>query len=164
MSAAFVGSLCDSDEIGDADAFFGVMTPRLLEAAGQLKWIQTPMAGLERYFFPALVEHPALVSNMRGIFHDMIPDHVLCYLLCFARDMHTLIRRQLEHRWAPRDVKVVHLPESPPVEVHIVPSSDPIGGTGEPGVPPIAPAVCNAIFAATGKRIRRLPIGRIAAT
>jgi isoquinoline 1-oxidoreductase beta subunit len=55
----------------------------------------------------------------------------------------------------------VRLPESPVVEVHIVPSSDAIGGTGEPGVPPIAPAVCNAIFAATGKRIRKLPIGKV---
>ena len=49
--------------------------------------------------------------------------------------------------------------ECPVVEVHIVPSADAQGGIGEPGVPPIAPAVCNAIFAATGKRIRKLPIG-----
>ena len=47
------------------------------------------------------------------------------------------------------------------VKVHIVPSSDwnrPLGGVGEPGVPPVPPALTNAIFAATGKRIRRLPI------
>jgi isoquinoline 1-oxidoreductase subunit beta len=56
---------------------------------------------------------------------------------------------------------LVRMPEAPAVEVHIVPSTDPQGGTGEPGVPPIAPAVCNAIFAATGKRIRKLPIGRV---
>ncbi|HEX2034998.1 MAG TPA: D-2-hydroxyacid dehydrogenase [Chloroflexota bacterium] len=97
-------------KIADADAFFGVITPELLAAARQLRWIQTPMAGLERYFFPALVEHPVTVTNMRGIYHDMIPDHVLCYILCFARDMHTQIRLQLERRWAPREVKVVHLP------------------------------------------------------
>ncbi|MGZ3494635.1 MAG: hypothetical protein ACXWM6_08245 [Thermodesulfobacteriota bacterium] len=46
----------------------------------------------------------------------------------------------------------------PTVEVFIVPSQEPLGGVGEPGVPPIAPAVCNAIFSLTGKRIRRLPI------
>jgi len=49
----------------------------------------------------------------------------------------------------------------PKVEVHIVPSTDSQGGVGEPGTPPIAPAVCNAIFAATGKRIRKLPIGTV---
>jgi len=44
--------------------------------------------------------------------------------------------------------------------VHIIPGDygQPMGGVGEPGVPPIAPALCNALFAATGKRIRRLPI------
>jgi phosphoglycerate dehydrogenase-like enzyme len=98
--------------VADADAFFGTITPGILARAGQLRWIQTPMAGLERYFFPALIEHPVVVTNMRGIFHDMIPDHVMCYILCFARDMHTAIRRQLERRWAPRELRVVHLPES----------------------------------------------------
>src|SRR6266516_3021938 len=56
---------------------------------------------------------------------------------------------------------VARMPEAPAVEVYIVPSNDAQGGAGEPGVPPIAPAVCNAIFAATGKRIRKLPIGKV---
>ncbi|MFZ5805019.1 MAG: molybdopterin cofactor-binding domain-containing protein [Acidobacteriota bacterium] len=47
--------------------------------------------------------------------------------------------------------------EMPRVEVHIVPSEEPPGGVGEPGVPPLAPAVANAILAATGKAINRLP-------
>jgi Aerobic-type carbon monoxide dehydrogenase, large subunit CoxL/CutL homologs len=42
--------------------------------------------------------------------------------------------------------------------VHIVPSTELPAGVGEPGVPPIAPAICNAVFAATGKRIRELPL------
>jgi isoquinoline 1-oxidoreductase beta subunit len=62
------------------------------------------------------------------------------------------------------DYPMPRMPEMPVVEVHIVPSTDPIGGIGEPSVPPTAPAVCNAIFAATGKRIRSLPIGTVSRT
>ena len=60
-----------------------------------------------------------------------------------------------------RDYPLLRMDEMPVVEVHVVPSTDLQGGIGEPAVGPIAPAVCNAIFAATGKRIRRLPIGKV---
>lgn len=53
---------------------------------------------------------------------------------------------------------MLRIDETPQVEVYIVPSTENPGGMGEAGVPPIAPAVCNAIFAATGKRVRKLPI------
>ncbi len=56
------------------------------------------------------------------------------------------------------DYEMLRLNEMPQVEVHIVQNNEAPGGIGEPGTPPIAPAVCNAIFAATGKPIRRLPI------
>lgn len=57
------------------------------------------------------------------------------------------------------DFQVVRMNAAPrETRVHIVESDAPPGGVGEPGVPPFAPALCNAIFAATGKRIRRLPI------
>ncbi len=58
--------------------------------------------------------------------------------------------------------QMLRLAEMPKVEVHIVPSTDSQGGAGEPGTPPIAPAVANAIFALNGKRIRKLPIGKLA--
>jgi isoquinoline 1-oxidoreductase beta subunit len=56
------------------------------------------------------------------------------------------------------DYKMLRMSEAPVIEVHIMPSTEKHGGVGEPGVPPVAAAVGNAIFSATGKRIRRLPI------
>ncbi len=52
----------------------------------------------------------------------------------------------------------LRIPEMPVVEVHIVPSAEAPTGVGEPGVPPIGPAVANALFALTGKPVRKLPI------
>jgi isoquinoline 1-oxidoreductase beta subunit len=59
------------------------------------------------------------------------------------------------------DYQMLRISEMPQVEVHIVPSTEAPSGIGEPGVPPMAAAVTNAIFAATGKRIRRLPIDMV---
>jgi isoquinoline 1-oxidoreductase beta subunit len=56
------------------------------------------------------------------------------------------------------DYRVLRLPAMPQVEVHIVPSRERPGGVGEPGTPPIAPAVANAVAALTGQRLRELPL------
>ena len=56
------------------------------------------------------------------------------------------------------DYPVIRLTDCPTIDVHIQPSDAPLGGAGEPGTPPVAPALTNAIFAASGVRIRELPI------
>ncbi len=56
------------------------------------------------------------------------------------------------------DYPMVTMASCPKIEVHVVPSDAKMGGVGEPGVPPVAPAVCNALFALTGKRVRKLPL------
>ena len=88
-------------EIVEADAFFGKLTPELLAAGRRLRWVQSPTASLEHYVFPEFVEHPAVLTNMRGLFSDVIADQVLGYILCFARNLHVYIRNQAAGRWAP---------------------------------------------------------------
>ena len=86
--------------IGEVDAMYGRITPELLANAKKLRWIQTPMAGLEHYMFPALAESDVTLSNMQGIYSDNIADHVMGYILMFARGFHIFLRRQLERNWA----------------------------------------------------------------
>jgi isoquinoline 1-oxidoreductase beta subunit len=57
-----------------------------------------------------------------------------------------------------QDFEVIRMDEAPEIETHMVVTNHPPGGFGETAVPPVAPAVANAVFAATGKRIRSLPI------
>ena len=56
------------------------------------------------------------------------------------------------------DYKMIRLKETPEINIHLIESKEKSGGIGEAGTPLIGPAVANAVFAATGKRIRRLPI------
>jgi isoquinoline 1-oxidoreductase beta subunit len=58
------------------------------------------------------------------------------------------------------DYRMLRIDQTPPIEVHIVKSGEAPGGIGEPGTAALAPALTNAIFAATGKRLRQLPVGR----
>lgn len=56
---------------------------------------------------------------------------------------------------------LLRMHEMPAIDVHVCPSGEKMGGAGEPGVPPVAPALANAIFAASGRRVRSLPIGLV---
>lgn len=85
----------------EADGFLGKITPELLARAGRLRWVQSFTASLEHYIFPALVEHPCVLTNTRGLFGDVIADQVMGYVLCFARNLHTYVRHQIEHRYEP---------------------------------------------------------------
>jgi len=87
--------------IVDADCFFGKMTPPLLTAAGRLRWIQSPTASLEHYLFDELIDHPCVLTNMRGIYSDVIADHVMAYVLCFARNLHLYFAQQRTGLWQP---------------------------------------------------------------
>lgn len=88
-------------EIKDADGFFGKLTPAMLAAAHELRWVQSPTASLEHYIFPALAAHPLQLTNMRGLFYDNIADHVFGCMLCFARNLHIYIRQQQRKQWRP---------------------------------------------------------------
>ncbi len=84
-----------------ADALLGKITPAMLARADRLVWVQSFTASLEHYMFPELVAHPCVLTNVRGLFGDVIADQVMGYVLCFARNLHIYARRQVEHRYEP---------------------------------------------------------------
>src|SRR3954454_8283850 len=96
----------------DADAAFGTLPPEVLARAERLRWLQAPMAGPPAgWYYPELVRHPVVVTNMREIFNDHLGAHVLAFVLAFARGLQVYIPRQLRREWKP-GAPLVHLPES----------------------------------------------------
>jgi phosphoglycerate dehydrogenase-like enzyme len=85
--------------VADADALFGYLTPAMLLAASRLRWAQSPTASMEKYLYPELVAADVVVTNMRGIFSDVIADHVFGFILCFAKNFHIYLRQQLRSHW-----------------------------------------------------------------
>ncbi|MGD9645743.1 MAG: D-2-hydroxyacid dehydrogenase [Pirellulales bacterium] len=88
-------------EIRDADAFFGKLTPSLLAAAQRLRWVQAATASLEHYIFPDLVEHACTLTNMRGLYSDVVAEHAIGMLIALCRNFPRYIRQQQQGIWAP---------------------------------------------------------------
>ena len=103
-NATFVNAGDEAEAVAampGADAVLGKITPAMLSRADRLRWVQSFTASLEHYIFPELVAHPCTLSNMRGLFGDVIADQVMGYVLCFARNLHVYIRHQRERRYEP---------------------------------------------------------------
>lgn len=94
--------------VKDADAFYGRMTPDIFSAGENLKWVQATSAGLDGYFFPALRESDVTVTNLRGIYSDVIADHVFAFILTLARGMHVYRLNQADGQWK-KGADVIHL-------------------------------------------------------
>src|SRR5437867_967293 len=101
--------------IADADCAFGTLPADLLGQAKRLRWLQAPQAAPPAgYYYPALVQHPVVVTNFREIYNDHIGAHIMAFVLAFARDFHRYLPQQARREWkpAPLDTGVVHLPEA----------------------------------------------------
>jgi phosphoglycerate dehydrogenase-like enzyme len=86
----------------EVDAAFGWVPPDLLPLAGRLRWLQNPDAGPRPgYFYPALIEHPAVIANPRGIYFDHISHHIIMFLLGLARGLPFYLEAQRARRWDP---------------------------------------------------------------
>ncbi|MGB6343675.1 MAG: molybdopterin cofactor-binding domain-containing protein, partial [Xanthobacteraceae bacterium] len=96
------------------------------------------------------------VVNPRSI--EMQTQGAIIYALTAALDGEITIKDGAAEQSNFDSYEMLRLADAPVVETVIVPSGDFWGGVGEPPVPPLAPALCNAIFAATGKRVRSLPL------
>jgi phosphoglycerate dehydrogenase-like enzyme len=99
--------------IGRADAAYGVLPAELLTRAAKLRWLQSPQAAPPAgYYYPELIAHPVVVTNMREIYNDHIGAHLMAFVLAFARGLHFYIPQQMRHEWKkpPEDEGVVHLP------------------------------------------------------
>ena len=98
--------------IGEADAAFGDIAPELFERAERLRWIACPQAGpAAGYYHPALIASEVAVTNTRDIYNDHISNHIMSYVLAFARGLHVYVRNQVEAKWEP-GYEIVNLPDA----------------------------------------------------
>ena len=105
--------------IGEADAAFGNLVPEVFERRNNLRWVACPQAGPRAgYYHQGLIDSDVLVTNTRDIYNDHISNHIMSYVLAFARGLHVYIRQQVDSKWLP-GCEIVNLPDATAVVVGI---------------------------------------------
>ena len=89
--------------LGEADGAYGWIPPEQLGAASRLKWLQNPFAGpFPGYYYDALIEHPLVICNPRGIYSDHISHHIMMFVLALSRGLPYYMDAQRRQQWAPK--------------------------------------------------------------
>ena len=123
-------------EIADADAAYGTMTPELVAAAPNLRWLQAPAAAPNAgYYFDELIAHPAKVTNFREIYNDHISVQILTYMLNFTKHFNIYRDQQSEHKY--------EVLESPNHDIFLPESTVLIVGVG--GIGTETARLCKAV-------------------
>ena len=98
------------DLIGDAEVFYGrTIDPAGFSAAGSLKWIQTSVAGMEGFWHDTIRSSDITITSVRGIYSDVIADHMYGLLLSLARGIQSYAKRQSLKTWDKTHTPVKHL-------------------------------------------------------
>ncbi|MDA0708620.1 MAG: D-2-hydroxyacid dehydrogenase [bacterium] len=96
--------------IGDAEIYYGGnISLETLRSAKSLKWMQCGRAGMDNFFYPELRQSNLILTNVRGIYSDVISDHVFSFVLSFARATHHFARRQHQASWVNDNVPMIFL-------------------------------------------------------
>jgi phosphoglycerate dehydrogenase-like enzyme len=96
-------------ELADADVYYGkTITPEVFSSADNLKWIQTSVAGMEGFWHPEVRKSDVTITSVRGIYSDVIADHMYGFILAFARGLQTYAKRQSQRSWS-KTADVIHL-------------------------------------------------------
>ena len=100
------------EAIEDVDAAFGDIDPDIFAHAKSIKWIACPQAGPPAgWYHKDMIESDAVVTNVRGIYNDVISAHIMSFILAFARGLQVYIPRQLRREWS-KPYDAIHLPEA----------------------------------------------------
>jgi len=100
-------------QITDADAYYARDTSaEIFTAARNLQWIQTSVAGMEGFWHPEIRESNVVITSARGIYSDVIADHMYGLILAFARGIQTFAKRQTLKTWVKTFAPVTHLATS----------------------------------------------------